>query len=185
VAQSSDTSLNAGLSGLAVRNGINENLAALFSSNSGASAPSPTIGGMLWLDTSLATPILKVRNNANTAWNNVVTSDYATATGNSLITAASVSAARTVLGVNYTFSTGSYLLESGLKFFSGVVTSASPTANTLVFPVSYVTSYGFALTAEDAASHVTVTANDVTLAGLSFRHNGGGNRNVRYVAIGF
>jgi hypothetical protein len=99
VAQSTDTSINAGLSGLAVRNGINENLAALFSCSSGASAPSPTIGGMLWLDTSPATPVLRIRNNANTAWLAVVTSDYATATGLSLIQAASVTAARSAISV--------------------------------------------------------------------------------------
>lgn len=99
MAQSSDTSINAGLSGLAVRNGINENLAALFSSSSGASAPSPTIGGMLWLDTLPATPVLRIRNNANTAWLDVVTSDYATATGLSVIQAASATAARSALSV--------------------------------------------------------------------------------------
>ena len=97
MAQSTDQSIDAGLSGLAVRNAINTNLAALFSSSSGASAPSPTVGGMLWLDTSLATPVLKMRNNANTGWLAVVTSDYATATGLALIQAASATVARTAI----------------------------------------------------------------------------------------
>lgn len=46
----------------------NDALLALFSGNSGATAPSPTVGGMEWLDTSTSPPVLKRRNTANTAW---------------------------------------------------------------------------------------------------------------------
>lgn len=46
----------------------NDALLALFSGNSGATAPSPTVGGMEWLDTSASPPVLRRRNTANTAW---------------------------------------------------------------------------------------------------------------------
>lgn len=105
MAQSSDTSIDAGLSGLAVRNAINENLAALFSSNSGATAPSPTVGGMVWLDSGVSPPVLRIRNNANTAWLAVLPETIAASTfwGNSSGSAAAPAAmtaaqARSVLG---------------------------------------------------------------------------------------
>lgn len=68
MAQSSDTSINSGLSGLAVRNAINENLAALFSGSSGSTAPSSPVGGQPWLDNGVSPPVHRLRNNANTAW---------------------------------------------------------------------------------------------------------------------
>ena len=51
-----------------VRADINNNLAALFSKNSGAAAPSTTVAFMDWIDTSGANPIWKKRNAANNAW---------------------------------------------------------------------------------------------------------------------
>jgi hypothetical protein len=54
--------------GLAVRQRINEVLAALQSSNAGATAPTATQPGMLWLDTSGTSPILKLRNATDDAW---------------------------------------------------------------------------------------------------------------------
>ena len=47
----------------------NDNFAALKSSFSGASTPSNTIAGMWWFDTT--TNILKIRNEANNAWQSV------------------------------------------------------------------------------------------------------------------
>jgi hypothetical protein len=52
--------------GSAFRTAVNAALAALQSNSSGASAPSPTVAGMTWFDTTTLT--LKRRNNANTAW---------------------------------------------------------------------------------------------------------------------
>lgn len=56
-------------SGLAVRTDINALASALITSNSGATAPSPTYANMIWADTS-ASPVvtLKQRNNANSGW---------------------------------------------------------------------------------------------------------------------
>lgn len=52
--------------GAAVRADINAALAALFTQNSGATAPSVTTAYMLWADTTSG--LLKMRNAANTAW---------------------------------------------------------------------------------------------------------------------
>jgi hypothetical protein len=51
-----------------VRADINNNLAALFSKNSGATAPSTTVAYMDWIDISGANPVWKKRNAANNAW---------------------------------------------------------------------------------------------------------------------
>lgn len=50
----------------ATRSDVNAALAALFSSSAGTSAPSTTVAGQLWLDTT--NHILKIRNEANSAW---------------------------------------------------------------------------------------------------------------------
>ena len=54
--------------GAAVRARINEVITALQSTSSGASAPSATVAGMLWVDTSVSPPVLKRRNATNTGW---------------------------------------------------------------------------------------------------------------------
>lgn len=51
-----------------VRADINSNLAALFSKNSGSTAPSTTVAFMDWIDTSGVNPVWKKRNAANNAW---------------------------------------------------------------------------------------------------------------------
>jgi hypothetical protein len=55
-------------SGSEVLTKINQMFAAVASSNGGATAPSSPVAGMLWYDTSGATPVVKVRNAANTNW---------------------------------------------------------------------------------------------------------------------
>ncbi|MBW6495120.1 MAG: hypothetical protein K0B16_11310 [Burkholderiaceae bacterium] len=55
-------------SGVAVRARINEVLAALASSNAGATAPATTAPGMLWFDTGVTPPTLRRRNAANDGW---------------------------------------------------------------------------------------------------------------------
>ena len=54
--------------GLAVRQRINEIVAALQSSNAGGAAPTATRPGMLWLDTGVAVPVLKIRNATDDVW---------------------------------------------------------------------------------------------------------------------
>ena len=52
--------------GSTYRAAVNTALAAVQSSSSGTAAPSPTVAGMLWYDTTNS--ILKRRNTANTGW---------------------------------------------------------------------------------------------------------------------
>jgi hypothetical protein len=54
--------------GAAVRAQINQIVAALRSTNSGALEPTATAPGMIWLDTSTTPPTLKVRNVADAAF---------------------------------------------------------------------------------------------------------------------
>ena len=100
-------------SGAAVRVDINGLMGALFSSSSGAAAPTPTVAGMLWFDTTNG--ILNVRNAANTLWVAVLNassnlSDLAniatartnlggTAAGIAIWMAANVAAQRSALGL--------------------------------------------------------------------------------------
>lgn len=52
--------------GAVVRGGINDRLAALYSLNSGESAPADPVAGMLWYKPS--TGVISVRDSANAAW---------------------------------------------------------------------------------------------------------------------
>jgi hypothetical protein len=56
-----------------VRSDINNNLAALFSDNSGNGAPTVTVAFQDWIDTSGADAVWKKRNAANNAWLTVAT----------------------------------------------------------------------------------------------------------------
>lgn len=66
MAQSDQTIQNAAFP--TVRADINDNLAAIYSQNSGASAPSTTVAFQPWVDTSSSPPVWKIRNAANSAW---------------------------------------------------------------------------------------------------------------------
>lgn len=57
----------------AFRADLNLNLQALASTSSGATAPATTYANQLWYDTT--NDILKIRNEANSAWINVITLD--------------------------------------------------------------------------------------------------------------
>ena len=54
--------------GAAVRARINEVIAALQSSSAGSLAPTATVAGMLWVDTSVSPPVLRRRNATDTGW---------------------------------------------------------------------------------------------------------------------
>ena len=58
--------------GAAVRAQINQIVAALRSTSSGATAPTATAPGMLWLDTSTTPPTLKLRNVADAAFESLL-----------------------------------------------------------------------------------------------------------------
>jgi hypothetical protein len=61
------------VAGATFRSLINGIVAALQSCSAGASAPTSTAAGMLWLDTSVSPAVLKQRNSANDAWRVVIT----------------------------------------------------------------------------------------------------------------
>jgi len=60
----------------AFRSDLNDALAAIASSSSGASAPTTTYANQLWMDTT--NHVLKVRNEDNDAWISLATFDQAT-----------------------------------------------------------------------------------------------------------
>ena len=86
--------------GAAVRARINEVIAALHSTSAGGSAPTATVAGMLWVDTSVSPPVLRRRNATNTSWDALLD-----AAGN-LAGLANTAMARTNLGLG-TMSTRS------------------------------------------------------------------------------
>jgi hypothetical protein len=68
MAQITDWPIPSGPSGLAMRQQVNLITEALRTQNSGDAAPTPTIAGMEWFDTSVSPGVLKVRNSANDGW---------------------------------------------------------------------------------------------------------------------
>lgn len=52
----------------AARGDINNALAAIFTLSSGSTAPSTTVAGQLWLDTSTTPNVLKQRDSSNASW---------------------------------------------------------------------------------------------------------------------
>lgn len=64
--------------GLEFRQDLNNALNAIVTQNSGASEPSVTYPGMIWLDTSVNPPLRKIRNQANTAFEDIVQNTYVT-----------------------------------------------------------------------------------------------------------
>ena len=122
--------------GSTYRAAVNTALSAIQSSSSGTAAPSPTVAGMLWYDTTNS--ILKRRNTANTAWIDVNSDTVAATTvrGNSSGSAAAEAAVtmptlRTMLG----FPTAS----AGLGNFLGLYALSAA----LVLPASGTWAYSF------------------------------------------
>ena len=114
---SSWTIANSG--GSTYRAAVNTALAAIQSSSSGTAAPSPTVAGMLWYDTTNS--ILKRRNTANTAWIDVsfdtvgATTVRGNASGSAAVeTDVSMASLRTMLGFPVTGAgLGQWVLLAG------------------------------------------------------------------------
>lgn len=104
--------------GAAVRARINEVIAALQSTSAGASAPSTTVAGMLWVDTSVSPPVLRRRNATNTDWDVLLD-----AAGN-LAGLANTAVARTNLGL------GSMATKSAADYDASIAAKAALTGAT-------------------------------------------------------
>ena len=99
--------------GAAVRARINEVIAALQSTSAGASAPSATVAGMLWVDTSVSPPVMRRRNATNTGWDAMLD-----AAGN-LAGLANTAVARTNLGL------GSMATKSAAEYDAAIAAKAA------------------------------------------------------------
>lgn len=93
-------------SGAQFRAELNLILAALQSCAYGASAPTTTTAGQIWVDASGASPVLKIRNALNSGWltiGSLASGGFeltgTTEAGRALIAAATVAAQRTALGL--------------------------------------------------------------------------------------
>ena len=111
--------------GAAVRARLNQVIAALQSANAGSVAPTTTLAGMLWLDTSVSPPVLRRRNATDTGWDAVLD------TAGNLAGLSNVATARANLGLGTmaTKSAASYDATIAGKAslagdtFTGVVTA--------------------------------------------------------------
>ena len=99
--------------GAAVRARINQVIAALQSTNAGASTPTATTAGMLWVDTSGSPPVLRRRNATNTGWDALLD-----AAGN-LEGLANIAVARTNLGI------GSMATKSAADYDAAIAAKAA------------------------------------------------------------
>jgi len=93
-------------SGAQFRAELNLILAALQSCAYGATAPTTTTAGQIWVDASAASPVLKIRNALNSGWltiGSLASGGFeltgTTEAGRALIAAATVAAQRTALGL--------------------------------------------------------------------------------------
>ena len=181
----------------AFRSDLNDALLAVRSTNSGATAPTPTVAGMLWYDT--ATNILKRRNTANTAWIDV-NSDTVGATtvrGNASGSAAaqtdvSMASLRTMLGFDLSIASGAsgyQIFPGGMIMQWGAVTAAVTTGSTITFPIVFPTAIRAILTTAVATTALSITHSSPTTSNFFINgwNSSGASAAVtgRYIAIGF
>jgi microcystin-dependent protein len=114
-----------------VRADINDNLAALYSQNSGNSAPTVTVAFQPWVDTGVSPPLWKVRNGSNTAWITVGVLDPAgfnaggiTAIANGGTSATTATGALTALLPSQTGNSGKALITDGSTTSWGTASAA-------------------------------------------------------------
>ena len=133
--------------GSTYRAAVNTALSAIQSSSSGTAAPSPTVAGMLWYDTTNS--ILKRRNTANTAWVDVSADTVAATTvrGNSAGSAAaetsvSMASLRTMLGFSQSLSGSGYVVFPGgaiCQWGSAAGTTNSVGSLAITYPLTFPT----------------------------------------------
>jgi hypothetical protein len=130
-------------SGAAVRADINLALQALASNSSGSTAPSTTYAYQLWVDTSGASPILKIRNAANSGWITLGPVD-ALNFGFRPTLAQSADPAATAIAFQFWVDTGSNTLKMRNAAASAWITIGDATqANFALLPLTGGTLSGF------------------------------------------
>ena len=178
----------------AFRSDLNDALLAVRSTNSGTTAPSPTVAGMLWYDTT--NNILKRRNTANSAWIDVNADTVAATTvrGNSsgvpaAETSLSMATLRTMLGFDVSAAASGYQkLPGGLIVQWGSAVAAITTGSTVTFPIVFPTAIFVVLAVAVSTSAQIITHSAPTTS--NFFMNGwnvsGTSASVtgRYIAIG-
>lgn len=78
---------------------LNDLFSAVKTLNAGATEPADPSPSMYWADTSTSPPTIKIRNDANTDWVDVLQAFGMSANGQSLAKAATYAAMRTLLGL--------------------------------------------------------------------------------------
>lgn len=199
MSQASPQSIASGLSGTAFRNQANAILAAHYSSNSGATAPSPTVAGMAWLDTGVSPAVFRLRNAANTAWIAVSpeTAPAKTIRGNSGAAAAAIAdIAMTTLATMLGFSStvadpGWIVLPGGLIVQWGLSASiAAGGSQTVTFPLAFPTACFRVLVSANTVANNTsvfsVGARPPTVSTVIITNNSGtsGPVTASWIAIG-
>ena len=182
--------------GSTYRAAVNTALSAIQSSSSGTAAPSPTVAGMLWYDTTNS--ILKRRNTANTAWIDVSldTVGATTVRGNSSGSAAaeadvSMSSLRTMLGFTQSLAGNGYVkLPGGVIVQWGISDTAPSGTRSVTFPTAFPTAVVSVQVTPVTTAAYGATASSATLSSFTattFATSSGtvGTSNFYFMAIGY
>ena len=156
--------------GAAVRARINEVIAALQSTSTGASAPSSVVAGMLWVDTSVSPPVLRRRNATNTGWDALLD-----AAGN-LSGLANTAMARTNLGL------GTMATKSAADYDAAIAAKAALSGATFT---GVVTAPNFVSSSDGRLKSEVETISDalaIVCALRGVRFNMDGSRQIGVIA---
>lgn len=185
MAQSSDFVVDDG-SGTLLLSQLNTMFPALASCNSGATAPPNPYPFMLWGDTSVSPPVLRVRNAANSAWIAALpeTAAAKTVRGNSAGSAGaiadiSMTTLATMLGFAQSLTAPYYqTLPSGLMLQWGISGSIAAGGGTAIsfaatFPTAAHGVIATPITAANNTSVFSVGVRALTTSGAILTNNSG------------
>lgn len=186
MSQATPQTVAAGLSGTAFRGQLNAILAALYTQNSGNTAPSPTAAGMMWLDTNASPAVLKLRNAADSGWITVLSETVAAKTvrGNSSASAAAeapitMSTLATMLGFGSSVADPGWItLPGGLILQWGSTAAiAAGGGQTVTFPIVFPAAcfqiYPTPITVANNTSGFTIGARAKSTSGFIATNNSG------------